>query len=402
MRTRVITDIKQESPFFLIAFLLHAVLLLFFSWFVPAVDKNISVPEAVTVYLQQQKTEEIIIEPVTEVNKPKPVQPEEPLQEKPELKEPVIEEVIAETPKKSTKPVKENPVEEPVKQEKPVQQEAPVLSEPVVKKPAGSSEQTESIKVPVIAEPEDPEFITVTDDIWNSLTASENQDSWTDTDPLKNTESQITEKPGIFTNSVKADDSWKVSESVTKAESSTRENTEKNTQNNTDNKPVKSTSQGKDGQFTYSLTMSEDSIKAGKNWGPPLYLFLPLPSVINQTQWQSLNETSRKLIKPFYEERSRYRKKTRNSTEGERPEIWLYLEKNLDPSKFTEGLSPLVISCTIPVTSGNIEGKTPGNVHITRSSGDPAVDRSLLYGFNAWKFFNQSSREVDVSLTYQF
>ena len=151
----------------------------------------------------------------------------------------------------------------------------------------------------------------------------------------------------------------------------------------------------------------------GHNLYTPIYLSLPPPRQVSASIYNAIPDqisppnivinsaqARKKAFLLYYEfDGSGYRLKADVPVE-QRDRLWDILEDagydivNADFKK--EGLSPVVIGFTVT------RDKQVKGVEVLQSSGDPAIDKAVLYGFKQAAFWNKTGETVPGRFTYRF
>ena len=146
----------------------------------------------------------------------------------------------------------------------------------------------------------------------------------------------------------------------------------------------------------------------------PIYFSLPLPRSIpaaiynaipdQKTDFNTIQfsaEERKRAVSQYYEhDGSTYRLKADVALEQREP-LWMILEDagyNPADAEYRQGrvLNPVVIGFTV-TRDRQLKG-----ADILQSSGDPEIDRALLYGFKRGAFFNRTGETVPGRFIYRF
>ena len=152
----------------------------------------------------------------------------------------------------------------------------------------------------------------------------------------------------------------------------------------------------------------------GHNIYVPVYYSLPLPRLVSAEVFNAIPDLKqppntiiytaqarRKAFLNFYEfDGVNYRLKTDVPFENREP-LWQVLEDaNYDATQadYKQGrvLMPVVVGFTV-TRDNQLKG-----AEILQSSGDPEIDRSVLYGFKRAAFWNKTGETVPGRFTYRF
>lgn len=152
----------------------------------------------------------------------------------------------------------------------------------------------------------------------------------------------------------------------------------------------------------------------GHNIYVPVYYSLPLPTVVPASVYDAIPsqitppntviytaQARKKAFSSFYElDGSSYRLKSDVPLDQREP-LWQILEDaGYDPSRadYKQGrnLMPVVIGFTV-TRNNQLKG-----VEVLQSSGDPEMDRAVLYGFKRAVFWNKTGETVPGRFTYRF
>jgi len=152
----------------------------------------------------------------------------------------------------------------------------------------------------------------------------------------------------------------------------------------------------------------------GQNIYVPIYYSLPLPRVVSATVYNAIPDLKgdyntviytaqerKKTFSDYYEfDGTAYRLKGDLPLENREP-FWQMLEDagfNPLDADYRQGrtLNPVIIGFTVTK-----DRKLKG-ADILQSSGDPEIDRSLLYGFKRAQFYNKTGETIPGRFIYRF
>ncbi|HUX40671.1 MAG TPA: energy transducer TonB [Rectinemataceae bacterium] len=149
--------------------------------------------------------------------------------------------------------------------------------------------------------------------------------------------------------------------------------------------------------------------KSGRSLYVPIYLYMPLPKTLTDKVVlgaASYLEARKDLILSIYKRINEEWVLSRKVPVEQRDEIWIALEKggyDVAHADYKAGgsLAPVTLSFVVtpatPTSPPSLQAVT-----ITESSGDPAVDEAVLYGFKRASFFNATDGTISGTFVYGF
>ena len=146
--------------------------------------------------------------------------------------------------------------------------------------------------------------------------------------------------------------------------------------------------------------------KSGRSLYVPIYLYMPLPKTVTDNVALRVAPVHRDLFLRTYRRINEEWVLSRNVPVEQRDEIWLALEEggyDVAHADYKAGgtLGPVMLSFVVtPPTPGSAPSLQA--VTITGSSGDPAVDEAVLYGFKRASFFNATDGTISGTFVYGF
>lgn len=169
---------------------------------------------------------------------------------------------------------------------------------------------------------------------------------------------------------------------------------------------------------THELFLESAGGEAGRNLWTPIYLYMPLPSQLDQSLLDQspgdpglgiTPQDDRSLILNFYK-RSAGQLELKAPVELDfRPEVWIVLERmgyDLAQAeyKIARVLTPVEINFTIGVVQDDHGGFRTmlAQSEIVKSSGYDDIDQAILYGFSRSAYYNDSERELKGRFIYRF
>ena len=146
--------------------------------------------------------------------------------------------------------------------------------------------------------------------------------------------------------------------------------------------------------------------KSGRSLYVPIYLYMPLPKKVSDNVALRVSPIRRDLFLRTYKRINEEWVLSREVPVADRDELWLALEEGgYDVAhadyKASGNLQPVTLSFVVTPSS---PGSPPSleAVSLTSSSGDPAVDEAVLYGFKRASFFNATDGTISGTFIYSF
>lgn len=176
--------------------------------------------------------------------------------------------------------------------------------------------------------------------------------------------------------------------------------------------------QGSEEGNAFETTYEATPGLVGRNIWYPIYLYLPLPKVVDKKVFDSIKEDRRLAQRPgnrsveskqaaflsYYTLRDDEYYLKNPPHPDERPQVWSILEDggyDLENAEYKDGKSLRPVTLTFTVNTGEREN-TVGDVIISGSSGFPDLDDAVKYGFLKASFYNSSDIAVKGRFTYRF
>lgn len=167
---------------------------------------------------------------------------------------------------------------------------------------------------------------------------------------------------------------------------------------------------------THELYMDFSGGSAGRNVWVPVYLYMPVPQVLDagyveETRGDSFlgisAEDDQRLLKQYYRKfESTYRLKEEQVGLDNRPEIWLVLERSgydLSDAPYRKEFLLRPIELHFTIAAAGSSGKPELlDLEIEKSSGIEAIDQAVLYAFNRSSYYNNSDRDLKGRFVYRF
>lgn len=169
---------------------------------------------------------------------------------------------------------------------------------------------------------------------------------------------------------------------------------------------------------TYDIAFEAGAGDVGRNFGPPIWLYMPLPFELSDSlykaipDYRGLSDTAaqrRAAFEKIYEKSAQgtWRiKGGRNPGYDARPELWAMLEDAgypVDKAEYKDGKSLRAVTILFKVSSYRADrGVILEDIHIERSSGYSDIDEAVRYGFTRGEFRNSGSISVNGRFTYRF
>jgi hypothetical protein len=146
--------------------------------------------------------------------------------------------------------------------------------------------------------------------------------------------------------------------------------------------------------------------KSGRSLYVPIYLYMPLPKTVTDNVALRVSPVRRDLFLSTYKRINEEWVLSRKVPVEQRDELWLALEEggyDVAHADYKAGgsLAPVTLSFVVtpatPTSPPSLQAVT-----ITESSGDPAVDEAVLYGFKRASFFNATDGTISGTFVYGF
>lgn len=146
--------------------------------------------------------------------------------------------------------------------------------------------------------------------------------------------------------------------------------------------------------------------KSGRTLYVPIYLYMPLPKIVTDNVAVRVSPSRRDLFMRTYKRINEQWVLSREVPVQDRDEIWLALEEggyDVAKADYKEGgaLKPVTLSFVVTPASPTSQPSLAA-VSVTSSSGDPAVDEAVMYGFKRASFFNATDGAISGTFTYRF
>jgi outer membrane biosynthesis protein TonB len=151
----------------------------------------------------------------------------------------------------------------------------------------------------------------------------------------------------------------------------------------------------------------------GQNLYVPIYYYLPLPKTVPASVYESIPDQIGKLstvgnssllrkkaFLDFYENVDGLYRMKKDIQLDQRPPFWQILEDagyDVADANYKLGLTLKPVIIGFIVTKEN----KPKGVEVLQSSGDPEVDRSVMYGFSQAAFWTKASETVAGRMVYK-
>jgi hypothetical protein len=152
-----------------------------------------------------------------------------------------------------------------------------------------------------------------------------------------------------------------------------------------------------------STTFGASSGQVGRNIYVPIYLYMPLPSKIDDATYRNI--AAKETFRSYYQQSGTEWKLVSQAPLSQRGEFWTMLEAaGYDASaadfKTSRKLSPVVLEFAVgPVSKSRVELV---DVRLVSSSGSSEVDEAVIYGFRQASFFNKTGNAVGGKFIYGF
>lgn len=177
---------------------------------------------------------------------------------------------------------------------------------------------------------------------------------------------------------------------------------------------------GSEAGNTYELAFAAGAGVADRNFGPPIWLYMPLPFELSDELLNSIPDFSGAgMAGTAAQRRAAFERAYERSPRGSwmlkggaqpgydaRPEIWAGLEDagySIGRAEYKDGrsLSPVIILFRVS-TYDAAGGVRLEDILIERSSGYSDIDAAVRYGFSRGSFSNSGSVPVSGRFTYRF
>ncbi len=152
-----------------------------------------------------------------------------------------------------------------------------------------------------------------------------------------------------------------------------------------------------------ATTFGASSGLVGRNIYVPIYLYMPLPSKIDESIYRNIQ--AKGTFRSYYEESGSQWVLKRQAPLPQRGDFWTMLEAaGYDAStadfRTATKLSPVVIRFAVgPLTNGRVELV---DLQLVSSSGSSEIDQAVIYGFRQASFFNKTGNAVEGKFEYSF
>ena len=146
--------------------------------------------------------------------------------------------------------------------------------------------------------------------------------------------------------------------------------------------------------------------KSGRSLYVPIYLYMPLPKTVTDNVALRVAPVHRDLFLRTYRRVNEEWVLSRTVPVEQRDELWLALEEggyDVAHADYKAGgkLGPVTLSFVVTPATPSAPPSLQA-VTVTGSSGDPAVDEAVLYGFKRASFFNATDGTISGSFVYGF
>jgi hypothetical protein len=152
-----------------------------------------------------------------------------------------------------------------------------------------------------------------------------------------------------------------------------------------------------------ATTFGAPSGQVGRNIYVPIYLYMPLPTRIDESIYRNIQV--KETFRSYYrEEGSQWVLKSQVPL-PQRGDFWTMLEAaGFDAStadfRTERKLSPVVLQFAVsPATNGRVELI---DLQLLSSSGSSEIDEAVIYGFRQASFFNKTDNAVEGKFEYSF
>jgi hypothetical protein len=152
-----------------------------------------------------------------------------------------------------------------------------------------------------------------------------------------------------------------------------------------------------------ATTFGASSGQVGRNIYVPVYLYMPLPSRIDDSIYRNIQ--AKGTFRSYYRQSGSEWVLISQAPLSQRGEFWTMLEAaGYDAStadfKTAQKLSPVVLEFAVgPLANGRAELV---DVRLVSSSGSSDVDEAVIYGFRQASFFNKTENAVGGRFIYSF
>jgi hypothetical protein len=171
---------------------------------------------------------------------------------------------------------------------------------------------------------------------------------------------------------------------------------------------------------TYDIAFEAGAGDVGRNFGPPIWLYMPLPFELSDAVYRAIPDyrgtnmggtaaQRRAAFEKLYEKTSKGTwklKGDKNPSYESRPELWAMLEDAaypVDKAEYKEGKALRAVTILFKVSSYRADrGVLLEDIHIESSSGYSDIDEAVRYGFTRGEFRNSGAVSVNGRFTYRF
>jgi hypothetical protein len=152
-----------------------------------------------------------------------------------------------------------------------------------------------------------------------------------------------------------------------------------------------------------ATTFGASSGQVGRNIYVPIYLYMPLPSRIDESIYRNIQ--AKETFRSYYQASGSEWVLKSQVPLPQRGDLWTMLEAaGYDAStadfRTERKLSPVVIQFAVsPVSNGRVELI---DLRLSSSSGSSDIDEAVIYGFRQATFFNKTDNAVEGKFEYSF
>ena len=154
---------------------------------------------------------------------------------------------------------------------------------------------------------------------------------------------------------------------------------------------------------TLATTFGAPSGQVGRNIYVPIYLYMPLPSRIDDSIYRNIQ--AKETFRSYYQASGSQWVLKSQVPLPQRGDFWTMLEAaGYDAStadfRTERKLSPVVLEFAVgPLTKGRAELL---DLRLASSSGSSEIDEAVIYGFRQASFFNKTGNAVAGKFVYSF
>jgi len=154
---------------------------------------------------------------------------------------------------------------------------------------------------------------------------------------------------------------------------------------------------------TLATTFGAPSGQVGRNIYVPIYLYMPLPSRIDDSIYRNIQ--AKETFRSYYQASGSQWVLKSQVPLPQRGDFWTMLEAaGYDAStadfRTERKLSPVVLQFAVsPLINGRVELI---DLQLLSSSGSSEIDEAAIYGFRQASFFNKTNNAVQGKFEYSF